>query len=146
MTASLILALMILPTIISVSQDSIKSVPDYYGQASLGLGSTKWQCTKNIVLPIALPGIITAIILGIGRAIGETLAILMLAGNVSLVPTSIISPIRTLTSNIALEMGYATDIHYNSLFATAVVLFIIILMLMIISNYVQNKYSLKGGT
>ena len=146
MTASLILALMILPTIISVSQDSIKSVPDYYGQSSLGLVSTKWQCTKNIVLPIALPGIITAIILGIGRAIGETLAILMLAGNVSLVPTSIISPIRTLTSNIALEMGYATDIHYNSLFATAVVLFIIILMLMIISNYVQNKYSLKGGT
>lgn len=144
LTASVVLALMILPTIISLSQDAIKSVPDYYRQASLGLGSTQWQCIKNLILPIALPGIITAIILGIGRAVGETLAILMLAGNVSMIPSSIISPVRTLTSNIALEMGYATGIHYNSLFATAVILFIVILILMVFSIYVQDKYTLIG--
>ena len=144
LTASIVLALMILPTIISLSQDAIKSVPDYYRQASLGLGSTQWQCIRNIIFPIALPGIVTAIILGLGRAIGETLAILMLAGNVSILPSSIVSPVRTLTSNIALEMGYATGIHYNSLFATAVILFIVILILMIFSIYIQDKYALKG--
>ncbi|WP_407415071.1 phosphate ABC transporter permease subunit PstC [Methanobrevibacter sp.] len=143
LTASIVLALMITPTIISLSQDAIKSVPNYYREASLGLGSTQWQCIKSIIFPVALPGIITAIILGIARAIGETLAILMLAGNVSSMPSSIISPIRTLTSNIALEMGYATEIHYNALFATAIILFIVIMCLMIVSTYVQNKCALK---
>ena len=141
--ASIILAIMILPTIISVSQDAIKSVPDYYRQASLGLGSTKWQCIKNIILPISMPGIATAVILGLGRAIGETLAVLMLVGNVSQIPNSILSPARTLTSNIALEMGYATNVHYNALFTTALVLFIVILILMLISAYIQRKYALK---
>lgn len=144
LTAAIVLALMILPTIISLSQDAINSVPDYYRQASLGLGSTQWQCIKNVILPIALPGIITAIILGLGRAIGETLAVLMLAGNVSMIPSSIASPVRTLTSNIALEMGYATGIHYNSLFATAAILFVAILILMVVSVYIQDKYALKG--
>lgn len=145
LTASAVLSLMILPTITSLSQDAIKSVPDYYRESSLGLGSTQWQCIKHVILPIALPGIITSIILGFGRAIGETLAVLMLAGNVSVFPTSILSPARTLTSNIALEMGYATGIHYNSLFATAVILFIVILILMIVSTHIQNKYCLNGG-
>ena len=144
LAAAIVLALMILPTIISLSQDAIKSVPNHYMQASLGLGSTQWQSIKNVILPVALPGIITAIILGIGRAIGETLAILMLAGNVSILPSSIVSPVRTLTSNIALEMGYATGIHYNSLFATAVILFIVILILMVVSIYIQDKYTLMG--
>lgn len=143
LTASIVLALMISPTIISLSQDAIKSVPNYYREASFGLGSTQWQCIKSIIFPVALPGIITAVILGIARAIGETLAILMLAGNVSSMPSSIISPIRTLTSNIALEMGYATEIHYSALFATAIILFVVIMCLMIISIYVQNKYALK---
>lgn len=143
LAAAIVLALMILPTIISLSQDAINSVPDYYRQASLGLGSTQWQGIKNIVLPMALPGIITAIILGLGRAVGETLAVLMLAGNVSILPSSIISPVRTLTSNIALEMGYATGIHYNSLFATAVILFIVILILMVVSVHIQDKYALR---
>ena len=138
-TASIILAIMVLPTIISVSQDAIKSVPSHYKEASFGLGSTHWQVIKNIVFPVALPGIITAIILGIGRAVGETLAVLMVVGNVNVVPTSIFDSARTLTSNIALEMGYATGIHYNALFMTAVVLFIIILMLMLISTFVQYK-------
>ncbi|WP_407422776.1 phosphate ABC transporter permease subunit PstC [Methanobrevibacter sp.] len=144
LAAAIVLALMILPTIISLTQDAINSVPKHYREASWGLGSNQWQCIKNIVVPVALPGIVTAIILGLGRAIGETLAVLMLAGNVSVFPTSITSPVRTLTSNIALEMGYATGIHYNSLFATALILFIIILILMMASAYLQNRYALRG--
>ena len=139
LTASVVLSLMILPTIISLSQDAIRSVPDHYREASLGLGSTHWQCIRNVVMPMALPGIVNAIILGLGRAIGETLAVLMLAGNVSAFPSSVISPVRTLASNIALEMGYAGGIHYNSLFSTALILFCIILILMLVSAYVQKK-------
>ncbi len=138
-TASIILAIMILPTIISVSQDAIRSVPNGYKEASFGLGSTKWQVIKNIILPTALPGIVTAIILGIGRAIGETLAVLMLVGNVNVMPTSIFNPARTLASNIALEMGYATGIHYNALFTTSVILFLVIVVLMAVSTFVQYK-------
>ena len=145
LTASVVLALMILPTIISLSQDAIKSVPNQFREASFGLGSTQWQCIKYIILPTALPGIITAIILGMGRAVGETLAVLMLAGNVSVIPSSLASPIRTLTSNIALEMGYATGIHYSALFATGVILFMVIMVLMIVSTYVQSRYALKEG-
>ena len=87
----------------------------------------------------------TAVILGMGRAVGETLAVIMVAGNVSQIPNSIFAPVRTLTSNIALEMSYATGIHYNSLFATAVILFIIIVLLLIIANYIKRKYKLDIG-
>lgn len=142
-TASIILAIMILPTIISVSQDAIKSVPNDYKEASFGLGSTHWQTIRHIIFPAALPGIITAIILGIGRAIGETLAVIMVAGNVVQIPQSIFDPVRALTTNIALEMGYATSIHYNALFGTAVVLFIIIVSLLIIANYIQSRYGVN---
>ncbi|MCC7554381.1 MAG: phosphate ABC transporter permease subunit PstC [Methanobacteriaceae archaeon] len=147
-TASLILAVMILPTIISVSQDAIKSVPHDFKEASFGLGSTNWQTIRLIIFPAALPGIVTAIILGIGRAIGETLAVIMVAGNVVQIPGSIFDPVRTLTTNIALEMGYATGLHYNALFGTAVILFIIIIILLIIANYIQNKHGMDigGGT
>lgn len=141
-TASLILAVMILPTIISVSQDAIKAVPHDYKEAALGLGSTQWQTIRHIIIPTAIPGIVTAIILGIGRAIGETLAVIMVAGNVVQVPGSIFEPVRTLTTNIALEMGYATGIHYNALFATATVLFVIIILLLLLANYIQSKYGL----
>ena len=144
-TASLILSVMILPTIISVSQDAIRAVPGEYKEAALGLGSTQWQSIRHIIFPTALPGIITAIILGIGRAIGETLAVIMVAGNVVQIPGSIFEPVRILTTNIALEMGYATGIHYSALFGTAVVLFIIIVILLIIANYIQNKYGLGLG-
>lgn len=147
-TASLILAVMILPTIISVSQDAIKSVPQDFKEASFGLGSTHWQTIRHIIFPTALPGIVTAIILGIGRAIGETLAVIMVVGNVVQIPNSIFDPVRTLTTNIALEMGYATGLHYNALFGTAVILFIIIMFLLIIANYIQNKHGIdvNGGT
>lgn len=141
-TAALILSVMILPTIISVSQDAIKAVPGEYREAALGLGSTHWQTIRYIIFQSALPGIITAVILGIGRAIGETLAVIMVAGNVAQIPGSIFAPVRTLTTNIALEMGYATNLHYNALFGTAVVLFIIIAALLLVANHVQNKYGI----
>lgn len=146
-TAALISAVMILPTIISVSQDAIKSVPHEFKEAAFGIGSTHWQTIRHIIVPAALPGIVTAIILGVGRAIGETLAVIMVAGNVVQIPGSIFEPVRTLTTNIALEMGYATGLHYNALFGTAVILFIIIVILLLIANYVQNKQGidLKGG-
>ena len=146
--AGIILAIMILPTIISVSQDALEAVPNEYRYASYGLGATNWQTIRKIVFPAALPGIVTGIILGMGRAIGETLAVIMVAGNVSQIPNSIFSAVRTLTSNIALEMGYATGLHYNALFATGVVLFIIIMILLIITNYIQSKYKMDvgGGT
>ncbi|KZX17564.1 phosphate ABC transporter permease subunit PstC [Methanobrevibacter filiformis] len=145
-TASLILTVMVLPTIISISQDALKAVPNEYREASLGLGATSWQTIKNIIFPAALPGIITAIILGMGRAIGETLAVIMVAGNVALVPNSIFSPLRTLTSNIALEIGYATGIHHNALFGTAIVLFLIIIILLLVANYMQHKYKIDAGS
>ncbi len=141
-TVALILSVMILSTIISVSQDAIKAVPGEYREAALGLGSTHWQTIRHIIFPSALPGIITAVILGIGRAIGETLAVIMVAGNVAQIPGSIFAPVRTLTTNIALEMGYATNLHYNALFGTAVVLFIIIAALLLVANHVQNKYGI----
>lgn len=145
LTASLILSVMILPTIISVSQDSLKAVPLEYKEASLGLGATRWQTIKNVIFPTALPGILTGVILGMGRAIGETLAVIMVAGNVTQIPTSIFDPVRTLTSNIALEMGYATGLHYNALFGTAIVLFLIIIILLVLTNYLKYKYKVDIG-
>jgi len=109
LTASLILTVMIMPTIISVSEDAIRSVPLEYKEASLALGATQWQTIRRVIFPAAIPGIITSIILGMGRAIGETLAVIMVAGNVTQIPSSILDPVRALTSNIALEMGYATE-------------------------------------
>ena len=144
-TAAIILAIMILPTIISVSQDALRSVPKQFKEASLGLGATNWQTIRHIIFPAALPGIVTAVILGMGRAIGETLAVIMVAGNVTQIPGSIFEPVRTLTSNIALEMGYATGLHYNALFATAVVLFIIIMILLLFTNWIQRKYKMDIG-
>ena len=148
LSASLILSVMILPTIISVSYDSIIVVPREYREASLGLGATGWQTIRKVVIPSALPGIITAIILGMGRAVGETLAVIMVVGNVSKIPYSIFDPARTLTSNIALEMSYATGIHYHALFATAVILFILIMLLLVVVKGIQKKFSLdiNGGS
>lgn len=148
LSASLILSVMILPTIVSVSYDSLIAVPREYREASLGLGATGWQTIRKVVIPAALPGIITAIILGMGRAVGETLAVIMVVGNVSKIPHSIFDPARTLTSNIALEMSYATGIHYSALFATAVILFILIMVLLVVVKCIQRKFSLdlSGGS
>jgi phosphate transport system permease protein len=109
------------------------------------LGATHWQTIKNVIFPAAIPGIITAVILGMGRAVGETLAVIMVAGNVAQIPNSIFDPVRALTSNIALEMGYATGIHYNALFATGIVLFIMIMILLVIANYFHYKKKVVIG-
>ncbi|HEX7468858.1 MAG TPA: phosphate ABC transporter permease subunit PstC [Methanobacterium sp.] len=147
LTASLILTVMIMPTIISISEDAIRSIPHEYKEASLAVGATHWQTIKNVIFPAAIPGVITAIILGMGRAIGETLAIIMVAGNVAQFPSSIFDPVRALTANIAIEMGYATGLHYNALFATAIILFLIIMVLLVIANYFhyKKKVTIGGG-
>ncbi|WP_432703706.1 phosphate ABC transporter permease subunit PstC [Methanothermobacter thermautotrophicus] len=145
LTASLILTVMIMPTIISVSEDALRSVPLEYKEASLALGATQWQTIRKVIFPAALPGIITSIILGMGRAIGETLAVIMVAGNVTQIPSSILDPVRALTSNIALEMGYATGLHYSALFGTAIILFFVIMALLVVANYFHYKKKIVIG-
>jgi len=129
LAGAIILGIMILPTVISISIDALSAVPDLYRDGSVALGATNWQTVRRVVLPAASSGIITAVILGMGRAIGETMAVIMVAGNALKIPTSILDPVRTLTSNIALELGYATGRHREALFATGIVLFIIIMIL-----------------
>ncbi len=129
LAAALILGIMILPTVISISIDAINAVPNIYREGSIALGATQWQTVRKLVLPAARSGIITAIILGMGRAIGETMAVIMVAGNALKIPTSVLDPVRTLTANIALELGYASGAHREALFATGIVLFIIIMIL-----------------
>lgn len=134
LAASIILGIMILPTIISISIDSLLALPPSYRDGSIAMGATRWQTTKMVLLPAARSGIIASIILGMGRAIGETMAVIMIAGNAISIPRSILDPVRTLTSNIALEMGYASGEHRQALFATGVILFIIIMVLNSIAN------------
>jgi len=129
LASALVLGIMILPTMVSVSYDALRAVPPVYREGMLALGSTDWQAVKMVVLPAARPGILAAAILAMGRAIGETMAVIMVAGNSTIIPTSFLDPVRTLTSNIALEMGYATGLHRQALFATGVVLFVIISIL-----------------
>lgn len=129
LAASLVVGVMILPTVTSVSYDSLRAVPDSYREGILALGATSWQAVTMVVLPAARSGLLAAVVLGMGRAIGETLAVIMVAGNATIVPLSPLDPVRTLTSNIALEMGYATGLHRQALFATGVVLFVIIALL-----------------
>ena len=107
LAGSIILGIMILPTIVNIARDAIKAVPREYRAGSLALGATEWQTISRIVLPTARSGIITAIVLGMGRAIGETMAVVLITGNVTRMPESILSPVRTMTSNVVLEMGYA---------------------------------------
>ena len=129
LTASLMLGMMILPTIIAVSESSIRAVPESYYEGSLALGATHERSVFCAVLPAAKSGIVAAVMLGIGRAIGETLAVSMVIGNQALVPNSILAGARTMTTNIVLEMGYATGLHRRALIATAVVLFTFILII-----------------
>ena len=142
LAASIILGIMILPTIISISIDSLLAVPRTYREGSIALGATQWQTTIMVMFPAARSGIITSIILGMGRAIGETMAVIMIAGNAINIPHSILDPVRTLTANIALEIGYSTGEHRQALFATGVVLFIIIMILNTAANIMSRK--MKG--
>jgi phosphate transport system permease protein len=139
LAGSVILGIMILPTVISISIDALTAVPDLYRDGSIALGATNWQTVHRVVLPAAASGIITAIILGMGRAIGETMAIIMVAGNALKIPTSILDPVRTLTANIALELGYASGRHREALFATGIVLFIIIMILNFTANVITRR-------
>ncbi len=124
-----VLGIMILPTVISISIDSILAVPQSYREGSLALGATKWQTVHMVTIPAARSGIAASIILAMGRAIGETMAVIMVTGNAVRLPTSALDSVRTLTANIALEMGYATGMHSQALFATGVVLFLVIMLL-----------------
>ncbi|HYF83256.1 MAG TPA: phosphate ABC transporter permease subunit PstC [Clostridia bacterium] len=139
LAGSIILAIMILPTIISVSESAIRSVPRDYKEASLSLGSSHWQSIRNVIVPAARSGIIAGVILGMGRAIGETMAVIMIVGNSPLVPESILSSVRTLTGNIGIEMGYASGQHQKALFATGVVLFAFIMLLNIAANLIPRQ-------
>lgn len=129
LAASIILGIMILPTVIAISLDALNAVPLAYKEGSLALGATRWQTLYRLLFPAARSGIVASLILAMGRAIGETMAVIMVAGNALLVSASPLAPVRTLTSNIALEMGYASGDHQRALFATGVVLFIIIAIL-----------------
>lgn len=129
LTASVLLGLMILPTIISVSETSIRAVPESYYEGGLALGASHERSVFSTVLPAAKSGIFAGVVLGIGRAVGETMAVMMVAGNQAVIPDSMLSGVRTLTTNIVLEMGYSTDLHREALIGTAVVLFVFILII-----------------
>lgn len=139
LAAILVLAIMMLPTIISVSVTALKAVPNTYKEGSLALGASKTETIFKVVIPAAKSGILTGVILGIGRALGETMAVIMVVGNSAIIPDSIFSSVRPLTTNIALEMGYASGVHQEMLFATGVVLFSFILILNLVINKIANK-------
>lgn len=139
LTASILLGIMILPTIINTTESSIRAVPNMYFEGSLALGATKERSIFKTVIPAAKSGIMSGIILSIGRAIGETMAVVMVAGNQAIMPKSITSGVRTLTSNIVMEMAYATGLHREALIATAVVLFVFILIINICFSIVIRK-------
>lgn len=139
LTASILLGMMILPTIISVSEAAINAVPVSYYEGARALGATHERSVFIATIPAAKSGNMAGIILGIGRAIGETMAVIMVAGNQARIPNSILKGVRTLTANIVIEMGYATDLHREALIATGVVLFIFILMINLSFNIVKNR-------
>ena len=127
-SASLLLGIMILPTVISLTESALRAVPDAYYEGALALGASHYRSVFAVVLPAARSGVLAAVVLGIGRAIGETMAVIMVAGNQARVPVSLFKGVRTLTANIVLEMGYAAELHREALIATGVVLFVFILI------------------
>ena len=137
-TASLVLGIMILPTIITVSKTSLDAVPGSYYEGSLALGATHERSVFTIMLPAAKSGVLSAVILGVGRAIGETMAVIMVAGNQPIIPSGLFEGLRTMTSNIVLEMGYATGLHRQALIATGVVLFVFILLINLCFSLVKG--------
>jgi len=139
LAGSIILAIMILPTIISISEVSLLALPRQYKEGAYALGLTQWQTIRSVLLPAAKSGIVAAIILGIGRAIGETMAVIMVLGNAVAIPQSILDPARTLTTNIGIEMGYASGEHQQALFATGIVLLVIVMILNAFAQYVTRR-------
>lgn len=141
LAGAIVLGVMILPTVINISRDAILAVPKEYAEGSLALGASHHQTIARVIIPAARSGIITAIVLGMGRAIGETMAVVMVTGNAPVAPNSILAPVRTMTSNIVLEMGYASGDHQGALFSTGMVLFVFIVAL----NLVVNRVAKAGG-
>lgn len=139
LTASILLGLMILPTIISVSETSIQAVPRSYYEGGLALGASHERSVFYTVLPAARSGIFAGAVLGMGRAVGETMAVMMVAGNQAVIPEKITSGVRTLTTNIVMEMGYSTDLHREALIGTAVVLFVFILIINLSLSMLKRK-------
>ena len=139
LTDSILLGLMILPTIISMSEAAIRAVPESYYEGALALGASHERSVFSAVVPAARSGIFAGIILGIGRAVGETMAVIMVAGNQTLIPEHLTDGVRTLTTNIVLEMGYATDLHREALIATAVVLFVFILIINLSFSIIKRR-------
>ena len=139
LTASLLLGMMILPTLISVAEAALRAVPDSYYEGALALGAGHVRSVFFTVVPAAKSGIMAAIILGVGRAIGETMAVIMVAGNQARMPQGLLEGVRTMTTNIVIEMGYAADLHRDALIATAVVLFIFIMLINLTFSYLKGK-------
>ena len=139
LTASVLLGIMILPTIIGVSESAIRAVPDSYYEGSLALGASHERSVFFATLPAARSGILAGVVLGIGRAIGETMAVVMVAGNKARMPQGLLDGVRTMTANIVMEMGYATDLHREALIATAVVLFVFILIINVTFSLLRRK-------
>lgn len=146
-TASLVLGIMATPTVASISEDALSVVPRSFREASLALGATRWQTLTRVVVPAAGSGISTAVILGMGRAVGETMTVLMVAGGSAVVPKSLFDPVRPMTSTIASEMGEAVmgSLHFSALFAVGLFLFLITLALNIAAEYISRRYRLKLG-
>ncbi len=142
LTASMLLGMMILPTIIGVSESAIRAVPDSYYEGALALGATHERSVFFAVMPAAKSGVLAGVVLGIGRAIGETMAVMMVAGNQARMPDGILKGVRTLTTNIVMEMGYAADLHREALIATGVVLFVFILIINLSFNILKRRRDL----
>lgn len=141
LAGSIMLALMAMPTIISISEDALNSVPQEYRSGSLALGATKWQTISKVVIPAAKSGILAAVMLGIGRAIGETMTVLMVTGNSAVIPHSFLQPVRTMTATIAAEMGETVrnSLHYHSLFALGAILFMMTFVINLIADIALHR-------
>ena len=138
LAAAVLLGIMILPTIITVAQSALDAVPKKYYEGALALGADHERSVFRVIVPAAVSGIMAGIVLGVGRAIGETMAVIMVAGNQPAIPGSIFDGVRTMTANIVLEMGYAADLHRGALVATGVVLFVFILLITMLFNVIRN--------
>ena len=138
----IMLAIMSLPTIVTISEDALSAVPRSYREASLALGATRWQTIARVVVPAALSGITAAAMLGVGRAVGETMTVLMVTGNAAQIPTSLLMPVRTLTATIAAELGEAPQggDHYAALFAVGIVLFVLTFLINLVADLVSARY------
>ena len=141
LTASVLLGMMILPTIITVAESALNAVPAAYYEGALALGATHERSVFHVILPAAKSGVMAGVILGVGRAIGEATAVMMVAGNRTSMPKGLLKGVRTLTSNIVIEMGYATDLHREALIATAVVLFVFILLINVLTSILKRRSS-----